>query len=155
MGRVYPGQRPGRSRPVDREGDDLVDGLAAGGEHDQAVDTQGDAGAVGQTVLECGEKAPIGLGARQVPLPTQREVGLETTSLLDGVAELVVAVGELDALDIHLEPLGDRRVAHPDPGESALVGGEVEQEGRPVASEPGLDHARHDEAEASLAVETG
>lgn len=57
-------QRVWASGPLDGEGDHLRQASAAGGEQDEAVDAEGDAGTVGQAVGEGGEQVFVDQGRR-------------------------------------------------------------------------------------------
>ena len=81
------------------EGEDGVEGVGVGEDHEEAVDAEGDA-AGGGHVREGGEKGFIeGIG-----LDTAFGAGgvgfLETDALFGGVGEFGVGVGELDAAEI-------------------------------------------------------
>jgi hypothetical protein len=106
MSRVAPlGERAGKAglRPIDWKRQDIRDVAGSGGQHDEPVDSQRDSGAFWEAVFEGGQEMHVDRRLGQPGEPSGLDVGLEPPSLLGGVGELVVTVGQLDALDIDLE----------------------------------------------------
>ncbi len=117
-------------RSVNGEGDDLVDSVGTGREHDQPVDAQRDPGAVGQAMFHCGQQAVVHGDLGEVAIASGGEIGLESRPLLGRISELMVAVGELDAVDPGLESLGDGWRSGSDLRERSLRSREVVDKGR-------------------------
>ena len=69
------------------------------------------------------------------------------------VAQLVVAVGEFDAVDVELEALGHRGIAIPDAGQGGLAGGVIVEDGGAALAEMGLDFLSQEEVEVEVEVE--
>ena len=63
---------------MDGKGDDLVDALGAGGEHDQPIDPEGHSSAVGHSVREGREQATIDGNLRQTGGASRGEIGVES-----------------------------------------------------------------------------
>ncbi len=78
----------------------------AAGEHQQAINAEGDTGTVRQTACERGEKGFIKRHFRQDELRAFAVVGEETGALFAGVAELPEAVAEFQSIDIKLKAGG-------------------------------------------------
>ena len=69
-----------------------------------------------------------------------------------GVQKLVVAVGQLDSLDIEFEPLGDRRRALANTGQGRLAGRIIEQNRRPRPAEMWLNAFDQQQIEPAVAI---
>lgn len=108
------------SGPIYWERNHIREIAGTGGDHEQPIHAEGNPRAVGQTVLEGGEKTFVDRYLWQAPAPSRLEIGFESPTLLRGVDELVIAVGELDAFGEDLETLGQRRVAVAYPGQRGL-----------------------------------
>ncbi len=116
-------------------------------EHDQPVDPDGDAGAVGQAVFHGGQQAVIHRNLREASISSGAEIGLETAPLFGRIGEFVIAVGELEAIDPGLESLGDGWVAGSDSGQRRLGRREVVDKGRAAPAELGLDDVAQQQLE--------
>ena len=118
----------------------LVDPVRPGGDHRQPVeaerDPRGRRHAVGQGGQEILVQRPV---RRAVQRMAAGPVGHEAGALLGGVGEFHEGVGQFDAADEQLEPLGDARVGRVAPGQRRLRRRPVGQEGRLRAAEMRLD----------------
>ena len=117
----------------------LIDAVGAGGDHRQPVEAEGDAGgwrhAEGERREEILIERPIGTGRRVAPRP----IGLEARALLVGIGQLDEGIGQFDAADEQLEPLGDARIGRIAARQRGLRGGPVGEEGGMRAAELRLD----------------
>jgi hypothetical protein len=138
--------------PIDWKREDVRDVAGSGGQHHQPVDAQRDPGAVGETVLERGQEMFVDRRLGQPGEPSRLDVGFEAPSLLGGVGELVVAVGQFDAFDVDLETFGELRVSGTDAGQSRLVGGPVVDEAGPAVTQMRLERVAEQQIQPSVAI---
>ena len=81
-----------------------------------------------------------------------RPIGLEARALLVGVGQFDEGIGQFDAADEQLEPLGDARIGRIAARQRGLRGGPVGQEGGMRAAEPRLDPLEQEAEEQVLPV---
>jgi hypothetical protein len=129
------------------EGEDGVEGVGVGEDHEEAVDAEGDA-AGGGHVGEGGEEGfveGVGLGAASF----WRGVGLlEAGALFGGVGEFGVGVGDFDAAEVELPAFGAGGVLRFAAGEGGEGGGVVDEDHGAVGGEGGFDAGDEVEVEA-------
>lgn len=112
----------------DGKGEDFVDGLGSGGDHEEAVEAEGAAGAGGKAVVHGGKQAAV-VGQRVFAVGGAEGVVIAIAMAEDGgIEQFVIAVGQFDAADIELEAFGDRWIAGPNAGQGGLAGRIVVQD---------------------------
>ncbi len=110
------------------EQDDLLDGGHAGEEHGQAVDADPEAAAGRHAVLQGAEVVLVDRAGLEVAGLLGQLLGLEPRSLLDGVVQLAVGVGQLPAAHDQLEALDQPGVVAVGPGQRGDLHRVVEDE---------------------------
>lgn len=126
---------------------------AAGGEHDEPVNAERDSRAVRQTVFEGCEQPLIDRDSGQIVAFSFANIGLESSPLLPGINEFVIAVGELDTFCEDLESFGQRRIAISDLGQRGLRSRVVMDEGRLAVTELRFDDVGQHQIEEIIARE--
>ena len=97
-----------------------MDGVCIGGEHDQAVEAEGDAGAGGESAGDCGGE---GGGAGELGLGGGLSAGVLVgfaAAEFGGIGEFLVAVAEFKSADVEFEAAGDWGGGVGDDGECGL-----------------------------------
>ena len=82
--------------------------------HQQAIHAHGHAGAFGQAAGKSEQKRAIHRYRRKATCIAYTRVSIKARALLGGIAELVIAVGQLQRAQVQLEALGQRRLAGAD-----------------------------------------
>ncbi len=121
---------PSALRAHERKQDHVANARPVQEDHAEPVDADAQAAGRRHRVLECPDEVVVHLGHRLLG-GQAGELLAEELFLQARVVELGVGVGQLDALDEKLEPLGDRRVRRLALGERADRRGVVDDEDRP------------------------
>ena len=146
------GAKPSSSCAVERKGFDLVDGGQSQGQHHEPVHSQRHPRAIRQAGFHRGEQA---VGFRQragVVLFAELILLLHAELQFRWVRQFVIAVANLDALEIQLEPLGDGPMTRADFGEGRLRSRVIVQKHGVLDPQLRLDNARQQEVQPTVAV---
>src|ERR1700722_2742859 len=135
------------SGPLGGKGDDLVNVRSSRGKHQQAVDSERDTGAVGDSCGQCRQKVFIDRECWHAAPPPFLIVRCEALALLHARSELMIAVGELHAVPIELEALRRAGIVRVAARQSSLGGGISMNEGQPLPTEGGPDAQAHEKVE--------
>ncbi len=93
-----------RLRSFDWEGQDIVDLPGAGGKHQQTVETDGNASAFRQAVLQRCQQKLVHLVGGKPESSALDQIVFEATALFAGRGQLVEAIGQLDPFAVELKP---------------------------------------------------
>src|SRR5688500_18691240 len=94
------------AREIERE--HVGDPVGAEHGHQQAVDTERDAGAIRETGFEGGEQPPVAWRPRLATRGAAAQVVVEACALLRRVRQLVVTVRQFQRTEVELESFGHR-----------------------------------------------
>src|SRR5690606_28031302 len=117
---------------LEREGKHLVHVRRAARTHDEPVETERDARALGQAVFERGEKTFVDRMCGQAAPRAFLQVVLEARTLLGRIRQFVESVRQLDAVEVRLET---RRDLTADLCQGCLRGGVVVDERQALVPE--------------------
>lgn len=104
--------RQARSCGVVREREHLAQRPVAAGEHDKSIESDRDPRASRQSRLMGREQSVVHFRRRSSCLASRRDITLHSPMQFDGIPELMIAIGDFDAVDIQLEPLRNLRGTH-------------------------------------------
>jgi hypothetical protein len=92
-----------RSGPVERERDNIMQGMLSAGGKQQPVDSQCDTGTVRQTGFQCSKQVLVHANRCITRCLTATALHAETPPLFTGIGQLVKTVCQLHTIQVHLE----------------------------------------------------
>jgi len=134
----------------DRCPEHILDVRGAARQHDEAIESERDAGAFGHAMGERRQEIFVDRIGHAIACLLLRLVRAEAPALRAGIGELAERIGELEAADIELEPLGKMRIAGLRPRERRHGDRIVVKNRRRAAAELRLDALEEDAEEQIL-----